>query len=120
MKLFYYYLRNKGRQPFGCVCIGIDDDMRYSRGIALCSANDKFVKRIARKMSRSRCVHALKTKANYYDINYDNTLVLGNRFEPIQKLKEVNIIPPPYLFKFKAEYNVNLTPFEFEIVKELN
>lgn len=118
MKLFYYYLRNENRQPFGCVCIGIDEDLKYSRGISLCSANDKFIKKFARKSSRSRCVNAMKTKGCYHKINYDNVFLLSNRFDPIKKLKNLKIIPPPFLFKFKGEYNVNLTPFEYEIVKD--
>ncbi len=117
MKLFYYYLRKENRQPFGCVCIGIDKDMRYSRGISLCAAQDTFVKKFARTRAKGRCVHAMMVQKNSLDINYgiQNSKVK----EPIAKLfgcKE--IIPPPYLFKFKSEYNVNLTPFEFEIVKD--
>ena len=118
-KLFYYYLRDKNRQPFGCVCIGVDDDLKYTRGISLCSANDQFVKTVARKKSKSRCVHALVTKQNYYPINY-RSRNLGHEFpESIFKLDTCkHLIPPPFIFTYKAAYDVNLTPFEHEMVKD--
>lgn len=120
MKFFYYYLRDIDHHPFGCVCLGIDDTLIYSRGIALCSKNDIFIKKVARKLSRSRCMHAMKTNKVSLPINYDNTLCLGYRFYPITKLKEVStkIIPQLYLFSFKSEYKANLTPYEYEIVKD--
>jgi len=117
MKLFYYYLRDKNRHPFGCVCIGIDNELKYTRGISLCSTKDQFVKRIARKNSKNRCVHALVTKKDYYPINY--TLTEKHTVLSIIKLAVCkHLIPDLFKFNFKAEYNVNLTPFEYEIIKD--
>jgi len=117
---YYYYLRDRNRQPFGCVCIGPNENLGYSRGVSLCSTHDTFVKRTARKISRSRCVHAIKTQQNSFKINY-TSLTTYNGFsikDSIAKLYKSDIIPPPHKFIFKSEYNVNLTPFEYEIIKD--
>jgi hypothetical protein len=91
--------------------------MRYGRGIALCAAQDSFVKKLARKLARSRCVHALMTQKTSMDINYDAQLD-KNKY-PISRLFDCKeIIPPPYLFAFKSEYDANLTPYEYEIIKD--
>lgn len=117
MKLFYYYLRNKNRQPFGCVCVGVDlENLKYSRGISLCAAKDQFIKKSARKISKSRCITAMKNKNTTLNINYYHPNRTKDSIKSLDECKQQ--IPPPYKFTFKSEYDVNLTPFEYEIIKD--
>ncbi|MFC1454131.1 hypothetical protein ACFLQL_03025 [Verrucomicrobiota bacterium] len=121
MKLFYYYLRNRDNwQPFGCVCFGaiVDEGHRFCRGISLCSYKDQFVKRTARNMARGRLLSAIKHKKSTEMINYN----YENRVhDALAKLTSCNdLVPITGLLLYKSDYNVTLTPFESEIIKDEN
>jgi len=124
MKVFYYYLRDEEAKPFGCVCIGYDNDCKFSRGISLCSSEDQFNKKVARKISRGRCMRAIGTKSSNFKIKYpsvkiyDGIGLIGIRDSVLDLFECTDLIPPPFLFTHKSEYNVNITPYEKEIVKD--
>ena len=119
MKMFYYYLRDSNRQPFGCVCFGsIDEERKFCRGISLCSDKEPFLKSKARNMARGRLISAAINRRSTQPINYDYDNGLHVSIANLTMCKD--IIPPPFLFKYKSDYGANLTPFECEIIKDEN
>lgn len=122
IKIYYYYLRDEKRTPYGCVCIGIDEDHKFSRGVSLCSDQDNFIKVRARNIARKRCIHAVKTRKHSLFINYgfpktNNTFKIKGSVELLLTANH-QLPAPQYLFLYKSDYDIECTPFEQEIVKE--
>lgn len=53
--VFYYYLRDEGNHPYGCVAIQrMASSDRICRGVSLCSKRDRFDRRRARGIALNR------------------------------------------------------------------
>lgn len=125
-QLFYYYLRTDlhnrtgeiidKRKPFGCVCLGYDPKQGvWSRGVSLCSQKENFIKKEGRKRARARCLKAMGTNSNSEKINYIRDDINDNKPQ-IYWLE--NSFKAPWKFIYKSEHNINLTDYEYEIVKD--
>lgn len=141
---FYYVrediARNKQYEthPFATVCIRgyrqPDGEWRFSRGVAICSDRDKFIKRVGRLKASS----ILDFKSDEFPENKTAKILdpelstkVGRIFSHASHLNLVLPNPNPnYDGKFirnnkyvKANFNLtkkNLTKFEKELVKQLN
>lgn len=60
-EVFYYYLRNKKNQPYGCVAIQETANGFINRGVSICSTRDKFNKKHARGLALRRLNEASKS-----------------------------------------------------------
>lgn len=118
-KFFYYYLRDRYNNPFSCICICYDyEDCKFSRGISLCSKEDSFIKKFARKLAYDRCIHAVYSKKNSLPINYEVEDTSNLHLSIILLEEAKDKIPLPYKFMYKSEFSVNISPYESEIVKD--
>jgi len=68
MKIRYYHLRNKEREPRLTRCIIQTDDGRIAVGSALCSKSDFPNKKVGRKIAYQRALSALLKQKNILDI----------------------------------------------------
>jgi hypothetical protein len=58
-------------------------------------------------------------KIKYPEVKiYDGIGLIGIRDSVLDLFECTDLVPPPCLFFCKSEYNVSLTPYETEIVKD--
>jgi len=111
-KMYFYYLRDEGRQIFGGACLKKIDD-KWCRGISLLSSLDKFDKNLSKKIARSRLMKAVFAKQNSYPIHRTKS--------PCNKLymnyPHINKIGFQE-FGYKSRYDAELTEEEKRIVAE--
>lgn len=58
MEIFFYYLRDEGNHPYGCVAIQETSDGMVNRGVSICSKRDRFDRQHARGLALMRLKEA--------------------------------------------------------------
>jgi hypothetical protein len=117
MKEYYYYFRNAEKKPYVTVCLLVNEqnsDGEWSRGVAICSAQDNPCKKTGRKIAYQRAIHAMMIESNNLPISerfihpyWHNN---GNHFN----------LTFPYL-TYKAAYKPNpINEIETKILKDNN
>lgn len=111
-KMYYYHLRDMESRPVVTVCIVKKGDC-YGRGLSICSKKDMPVKAKGRTIARNRALRAVHNQ------EFDGEI---NRFEANEVLCETIVrIDRDTLnllnFKFKTEFNPELTNFERKLFK---
>lgn len=107
---YVYYLRSFVKRdpgkihPFGCVVLYPDSEGRVHRGISVCSDEDPFEYREARKRAFDRLAEAVKEEKS------DGTVSrIGNSHR--EYLKSLG-------FKYLQGWNVEINRYEKEMLKE--
>lgn len=111
---YFYYLRSYNK-PVVTVCL-IEGTHGISRGIAICSDRDSFVKKEGRKLAYDRAFSAYLARANNEILKHNKELI------GVGKQEFINFswyIEDPYTsinFKFKSDPDPNLYAYEKEIL----
>ena len=89
--IMHYYIRDHiTNQPIACVSINVDEDGFVSRGIAICSDNERFDRKKARHKSRGRLIKALTNKEDSLPIRQiDLLLNLQSYFFEVGRLSGI-------------------------------
>lgn len=69
-EILYYYLRDEGKHPYGCVAITDNGDGTIKRGVSICSKKDNFCKPYARALALKRLKQTEKVKCGYFRIYF--------------------------------------------------
>ena len=101
-EIFYYYLRDEGNHPYGCVAIQETGDGRINRGVSICSTMDKFDRKHARGLALVRLKQASQS-------------LLGQPFGVYRGDKP--LIPRHEIRFNKFDCNVEPTAFERRIIE---
>lgn len=104
-EIFYYYLRNEGKHPYGCVAITDNGDGTIKRGVSICSKKDNFNKPYSRALALKRLKQTEKVAKGYFGVYF------GEKCNcPIEEAEK---------FQFnKWERNAKPTEFEQRIIKK--
>jgi len=116
-KYHVYYLFDEDKNRIGCVVFTRSDmDGTVNRGISLCSNEDQFCKRIARKIALNRCKIAEQTHVSQYP-------VMDNRRDPhvtyAFSMKNGTSMSTEDGMVFKSAYDARTTDYELQILASL-
>lgn len=99
--------------PYGCVCIGKNDDRVLCRGVSLCSPKDQFSKKEARKKAYARFLRAAGTATSsgkIQDIRWSNKLKTDVIFTHLRRFVDATNI------RHRSGYDVIPTEKEMRIL----
>lgn len=115
----FYYLRaiGYGRHPVITVCLVKNGDGIISRGVAICSVDDNFIKKKGRDLSSARAKKANGTHSDhekhlikFYRSRRDSI----NRMETVLILNSMTFKDIGYLY----QYDIKPTEFESKLFKK--
>jgi hypothetical protein len=106
----FYYFRWEGH-PFACVALADNGHGDYCRGVSICSPEDQFSRKEARRIAYGRLCKAFGTGLTSDLIAPENSgKAIQLKFH-MRKLRETGIF-------HKTGYCVRLTKYEEELVAE--
>lgn len=100
----YYYIKPNGRR-LATICLIVKEDRVLSRGVAVCSPEDVFLKRKGRAMACGRAMQAISHVRSLLPVNHKRKFQYGKN-DVLKRLK----------FDFKAVWKPKLTGFEKKLV----
>ena len=108
MRKLFYYLRDAKNHPIVTVALIELDDGITSRGVAICSKQEKsFTKEAGRTIAINRAEMAIEMECSAMPIR---------TLRAIRRIQECEDANKYYVFKFKSHFNPSLTPFEEELL----
>ena len=92
---YFYY--DRSRPLIATICLLLNGQTFISRGVALCSWRDKFVKRTGRTKACGRAIKALIRKENSMpittmELSHEENKVYKSRYQPVLNTVEQKIL----------------------------